>query len=147
MSPEPRSWAAAASGPDAPLGQQPAALSRDFAERFAHEWIAAWNARDLERIVAHVDDDFEALSAPAAGPAGGSGAALRGKAAARALWHKALRSLPPPRFELLGVFVGARGLAIHYRDQLGRLAVEVLDLGPRGRIVRAWAHHAGPMRR
>lgn len=26
---------------------------------FAHEWIAAWNAHDLERILAHYADDVE----------------------------------------------------------------------------------------
>jgi ketosteroid isomerase-like protein len=28
-------------------------MSPDFAERFANEWVAAWNARDLERVLSH----------------------------------------------------------------------------------------------
>jgi hypothetical protein len=32
-------------------------ITRDFAERFAEEWVAAWNAHDLVRILAHYEDD------------------------------------------------------------------------------------------
>jgi hypothetical protein len=39
-------------------------ISRDFAERFAEEWIAAWNAHDLPRILSHYEDDFEMPSPP-----------------------------------------------------------------------------------
>ena len=31
-----------------------AKITREFAEGFAGEWIAAWNAHDLERILAHL---------------------------------------------------------------------------------------------
>ena len=31
----------------------------NWARRFAEEWIAAWNAHDLERILPHYSDDFE----------------------------------------------------------------------------------------
>jgi ketosteroid isomerase-like protein len=30
-----------------------------FAERFAKEWVAAWNAHDLDRVLSHYEDDFE----------------------------------------------------------------------------------------
>ena len=38
-------------------------MEKGFAERFAKEWIAAWNSHDLERILAHYEDDFE-MSSP-----------------------------------------------------------------------------------
>ena len=37
-------------------------LTHEFARRFAEEWIAAWNAHDLERILAHYTDDFDVLA-------------------------------------------------------------------------------------
>ena len=34
-------------------------LTNEFANHFAEDWIAAWNADDLERVLAHYADDFE----------------------------------------------------------------------------------------
>jgi ketosteroid isomerase-like protein len=34
-------------------------LTGPFAERFAAEWIAAWNNHNLEQILAHYEDDFD----------------------------------------------------------------------------------------
>lgn len=34
-----------------------------WSQEFAREWIAAWNAHDLERILSHYTDDFE-MSSP-----------------------------------------------------------------------------------
>ena len=38
-------------------------ISSHAAERFADDWIAAWNAHDLEKILSHYTDDFE-MSSP-----------------------------------------------------------------------------------
>lgn len=38
-------------------------MSKDFAQRFAAEWIDAWNAHDLERVLSHYDDAF-VMSSP-----------------------------------------------------------------------------------
>jgi ketosteroid isomerase-like protein len=32
-------------------------VTREFADPFAEEWIAAWNAHDLPRILSHYEDD------------------------------------------------------------------------------------------
>lgn len=36
---------------------------RAFAERFAADWLGAWNRRDLEGVLAHYSDNFE-MSSP-----------------------------------------------------------------------------------
>lgn len=33
-----------------------------FAERFAHEWVEAWNSHDLEAVLSHYSDDLEMSS-------------------------------------------------------------------------------------
>jgi hypothetical protein len=38
-------------------------VDRAFAERFAADWIDAWNAHDLGRVLLHYVDDFE-MSSP-----------------------------------------------------------------------------------
>jgi hypothetical protein len=116
-------------------------IGREFAERFAEEWIAAWNSHDLARILSHYDDDFEMASPRIAEIAGEPSGVLRGKAAVGAYWEKALGLQPNLRFERIHTFVGARGIAIHYRNQAGRLAVETFEIGDDGRVVRAAAHY------
>ena len=37
-------------------------IDRDWAEAFAREWVDAWNAHDIERILSHYTDDFEMTS-------------------------------------------------------------------------------------
>jgi SnoaL-like domain len=117
-------------------------ITRDFAERFAEEWVAAWNAHDLPRILSHYEDDFEMASPRIVEIAGEPSGVLCGKEGISAYWEKVLRLIPDLRFEKLAVFVGARSIAIHYRNQAGRLAVETFEIGEAGRVVRAAAHYA-----
>ena len=86
-------------------------MEKGFAERFAKEWIAAWNSHDLERILAHYEDDFEMSSPIITTLIGERSGKLRGKVAVGAYWAKALRSIPNLRFELLAALAGVK----HYR--------------------------------
>lgn len=117
-------------------------ISRDFAERFAEEWISGWNAHDLPRILSHYEDDFEMASPRIVQIAGELSGVLRGKESVGAYWEKALRLLPDLRFERLAIFVGARSIALHYRNQTGRMVIEVFEFGASERVVRAAAHYA-----
>ncbi|SRR5579883_1446486 len=67
--------------------------------------------------------------------------ALRGRQNVGAYWEKALRLSPDLHFEKLGVFIGIRSLAIHFRNRRGRLSVETFEIGDRGLVSRAAAHH------
>ena len=116
-------------------------ISREFAERFAEEWISAWNAHDLARILSHYQDDFEMASPRIVEIVGEPSGVLRGKESVGAYWGKALRLMPDLRFEKLGVFVGARSIGVHFRNQTGRLVIEVLEVGATGLVVRAAAHY------
>jgi hypothetical protein len=115
-------------------------IPADLAERLADEWIAAWNSRDLDRVLSHYDEDFEMASPRIVEIAGEPSGVLRGKAAVGAYWRKALDRNPGLHFERIAVFVGARGIAIHYRNQSGRLCVETLEIGTDHRVVRAAAY-------
>jgi ketosteroid isomerase-like protein len=68
-------------------------MEKGFAERSAKEWVAAWNSHDLERILAHYEDDFEMSSPIITALIGEPSGKLRGKAAVGAYWAKALRSI------------------------------------------------------
>lgn len=69
------------------------------ADRFAREWVAAWNRGDVEAVLAHFAEDAAFISQTAAAVTGN--AEVRGKPALRAYWTKALGLLNAPlRFEL-----------------------------------------------
>jgi ketosteroid isomerase-like protein len=56
-------------------------ISHEWAEQFAAHWAAAWNARDLERVLGHYTDDFEMSSPFIAKLTGEASGTLRGKPA------------------------------------------------------------------
>jgi hypothetical protein len=87
-------------------------MEKGFTERFAKEWVAAWNSHDLERILAHYEDDFEMSSPIITALVGERSGKLRGKVAVGAYWAEALRSIPNLRF---GTARGVGGREQHYR--------------------------------
>jgi ketosteroid isomerase-like protein len=113
-------------------------ITRTFAERFAREWVEAWNAHDLDAILAHYHDDFTMSSPRIAEVAGEPSGVLAGKRAVGAYWRKALDALPDLRFELLAVFVGADCVVIRYQGARGP-AAEAFFFDGGGRVVRAAA--------
>lgn len=97
-------------------------LSAEQARQFAEEWVAAWNAHDLERVLAHYDEQIIFSSPLIAVVAGVPEGKVIGKAPLRAYWSKALSMLPGLRFELIDVLVGANSLTIYYRGHRGLVA-------------------------
>ena len=83
----------------------------------AAEWEAAWNAHDMDAVVAHYADAVVFRSRKAV-PLTGT-AEIGGKAALRAYWSEALRRRPDLRFTVEDVFEGPDMLAIachNHRD-------------------------------
>lgn len=112
--------------------------------QFAREWIAAWNARDLERILSHYTDDFEMSSPLIVALCGKPSGTLKGRAPIGAYWKTALERLPDLHFELLGVFAGVHSLVIFYQATPGKRGTEVLFLNESGKVYKAMAHHEQP---
>ena len=116
-------------------------MNVESARRLAQEWIDAWNARELERILAHYDDDFEMHSPIIRALAGEPSGKLRGKAAVGAYWAKALERTPDLRFELVTALAGVDSVTVYYKGHRG-LSAEVLHFGPGGKVRAAFAHYA-----
>jgi ketosteroid isomerase-like protein len=118
-------------------------IDRDVARRFAEEWIASWNAHDLERILSHYTDDFEMHSPLIVERMGVPSGCLRGKDAVRPYWAAGLAARPGLHFTLVEVLVGVDALTILYRSELYVLVAETIGFDDRGRAVRGSAHY-GP---
>ena len=117
-----------------------AEISHDFAQRFAEEWVAAWNSHSLDRVLAHYAEDFTMASPRIIAVAGEPSGVLRGKPQVRAYWARALSLVPDLRFELRGAYAGVGCVVVHYENQRKQLCAEVFfffadDNGPT--VVRA----------
>lgn len=115
---------------------------RRFAEAFAAEWIAAWNSRDLDRILAHYSEDFEFSSPFIPEVAGEPSGRLEGQAAVREYWRKALARRADLQFELVSVLVGVGSIIILYNRHDGKLGAEQFEFTVGGKVIRSSAHYA-----
>jgi len=93
---------------------------------FAAAWVAAWNAHDVEAVLAHFHDDVVFTSPTAARVVPASGGVVRGKDALRTYWTEGLRLVPNLHFTVERVFAGVGVVVITYRNQAGGLVDEVL---------------------
>jgi hypothetical protein len=75
-------------------------------DQFADDWVRAWNAHDVEAVLAHFHDDVVFTSPVAARVLPESGGVVRGKDALRHYWTTALKMLPALHFEVIGVYRG-----------------------------------------
>jgi hypothetical protein len=117
-------------------------MDKEFAERFAVDWIGSWNAHDLDRVLSHYADDFEMSSPFIIQLASESSGTLKGKAAVGAYWRKALELIPDLHFDLISVLVGVTSITLYYKGARGRLAAEVFHFTAGQKVSRAFAHYA-----
>lgn len=116
-------------------------VTPEFAQSFAEEWGAAWNAHDLERILSHYADDFSMASPFIAGVVGEPSGRLSGKEAIRAYWKTALERNPDLRFVLQTVFCGADTVAVLYESVGRRTAIEHFRFNASGLVCEASAQY------
>jgi ketosteroid isomerase-like protein len=119
-------------------------ISHEQADRFATDWIDAWNAHDLDAIVAHYAEDVSFVSPFVAALTGDESARIEGRAALREYFRLGLEAYPDLHFDLFTALPGASSIALHYRSVGGRLAIETMELDADGLVVRAAAHYSGP---
>ena len=112
----------------------------DFASP-AQEWIAAWNAHDLERILLHYAEDVELVSPFVARLTGQSDGAVRGKAALRDYFASGLRTYPALRFDFVRLYPGVRSCVLEYHSINGLRTAELMEFDERGKVRRVLAHY------
>jgi ketosteroid isomerase-like protein len=101
-------------------------MDLDTAQRFADEWVAGWNSRDLDRVMKHYADDVAFRSPVAAQVFEGSDGTVRGKEALRMYWAEAMQRTSTLPFEVVGVYAGVDAGVVNYRNRVGQLVNEVL---------------------
>jgi hypothetical protein len=124
-------------------------LTPETAQLIMTRWYAAWNAQNLDAIMACYHDSIEHSSPFIARFNASAGVTpepvLRGKPAVRAYFGRALTSNPTPagltRFSPMHLTVGTESVLVVYRRWTGELAGEVFFLDAAGLIVRSVSHY------
>jgi ketosteroid isomerase-like protein len=111
---------------------------------FANDWAAAWNARDVERVLVLFSEQVEFTSPTALAVVGS--ATVRGKVALRAYWNTAMTRIGELRFSIDRVIWdgSSRELAIVYVadiDGKTKRVSENLTFGADGLVVSAEVFH------
>jgi predicted ester cyclase len=117
-------------------------MTRDEAWTLAQQWVAAWNAHDLGRILSHYEESIELTSPVAAQLLDTPEGRVVGKANLRAYFERGLAAYPDLRFELKDVLWGIHSVVLSYTNQKGTPAAEFMELSATGKVVRVVAHYS-----
>lgn len=130
-------------------------------EAFARSWLGAFDAQDpdvpagtpspravarrLDAIMAHYAEQVEHSSPTVVRVLGEPSGIVRGKAALRAYFEKALAAAPADlHYELLRLHVGVDGVTLVYHRTGGKIVAETFHFDKAGLVVRAFVAHAEP---
>jgi ketosteroid isomerase-like protein len=104
---------------------------------FAERYYAAWNARDLEAILALYAEDIEFSSPYIAALGFSPDGVIHGKPMLRAYVERALDRAPALTFTSESLLIGARGHTLIYRNHRGERAAETHEMDLLGLVIRA----------
>ncbi len=119
----------------------PPPLTPERAQAFATSWYAAWNAHDIDAIMACYDDQIEHSSPFIKRYNGTDDLSIKGIAGVRDYFARALERNPTLRFDPMHVTTGLESVLLVYRRMTGDLAGEVFFLNESGKIVRSVSHY------
>jgi len=117
-------------------------LTKEFPERFAREWIEAWNSHDLESVLKHYSPDVELRSPFLLKILGGGRNVKQELAELREYFGRAIQIYPELRFVPRHVFAGTKSLVVEYESVGGRLSAELLEFNDAGKVCRVLAHYS-----
>ena len=118
-------------------------MTKEEAWKLANEWVAAWNAHDLDLIMAHYEDGVELTSPVAARLLGKPDGKVVGKANLRAYFQRGLEAFPELQFRLEDALWGLNSVVLYYANQKGTRTAEFMELSAAGKVARVVANYNG----
>jgi ketosteroid isomerase-like protein len=120
-------------------------MNSEWALAFAHEWEAAWNSHDLERILTPYADDVIFESPHIRERFGRATGEVQGKAALAEYWGAGLqREGNDLHFTVEDVRCSINTIVINYRNQHGHAVAEVLRFRDRQVVWGCGAYAPSP---
>ncbi|MDX2369659.1 MAG: nuclear transport factor 2 family protein [Colwellia sp.] len=108
---------------------------------FSREWLEAWNAHDLERVLKHFSEDFSITTPMIKVALGIDTGTISGKDNVREYWAAALVKIPDLKFELIEVTSSVNSIALYYKSVMGKMAIEVMYFNELGEVNEVVAHY------
>lgn len=112
------------------------------AQEFAHQWIHAWNARDLDAILSHYAPNVTLTSLAAAKLLNDPTGTVTGIAALRSYFQRGLDAFPNLHFELIEVLRGLSSVVVLFRNQRDTHTAEFMEFDPQGKVIRVVANYS-----
>ena len=110
-------------------------LDEAYANAFTHEWLDAWNCRALDAILGHYAQDVVFHSPRIRIVTGRDVDTLRGKAALRDYWARAIAAAPTLHFTHRATFLSSDAITILYDNHREERVAETFVFNA-GRLVQ-----------
>lgn len=119
-------------------------LTMEKTADYVKRWVAAFESKDLDRVLAFYTDDVIFHSPLVARLSHDPSGTVHGKAALRAYVKKGFEVFDHIDFTVLDVLRGVDSIAIHYKGITGTHVVEVLFFDKDGMVRESYVHYASP---
>ncbi|MGV0028215.1 YybH family protein [Phormidesmis priestleyi] len=116
-------------------------ITEEQARELAQDWIEAWNAHDLDKIMSHYAESVILTSPVAAKLLNQPSGTVIGKAALRSYFKQGLEVYPDLKFELLDVLWGLSSLVLYYINQNGTKTGEFMEVSSTGSVTKVVANY------
>ncbi len=120
-----------------------APLSPEQGRALAEEWLAAWNAHDLDSIMALYAPGVSFQTPTIIDTLGLPDGRVEGLERLREHFAFGLKRLPDLHFDLDQIYLGVRSVAIAYRWHDGTRVCELHEYDTNSLIERVQAHYQG----
>lgn len=118
-------------------------LTKEFAIAFARDWIEAWNAHDIEKILSHYSEDFTIETPMAIKLYPQSQGIVIGKSEVRKYWTIGLERNPNLKFELIDLLIGVNSIGLHlFNTSSNKKSVELMSFNIDNKVDKAIVTYA-----
>jgi hypothetical protein len=117
-------------------------LSAEEIRAHASQWIAAWNQRDIEKIMEHYAEDIEFEANTVVRRWQKADGRLIGRDELRKHFELGLSLAPNLHFELEDVFFAPSGYAVLYRRDNGNRVLDIVELDARNKARKVKAFYS-----
>lgn len=116
-------------------------MTNEQLNRFAADWIGAWNSHNLDTIMEHYSDDIEFYSPLIQQVGVNAEGRITNKPDLRNYFSIGLQKYPDLKFELYHTLKGVHSLVLFYKSINNKYASEYMELNNQGKITVVKAHY------
>jgi predicted ester cyclase len=129
--------------PQNKVQQESGPVTKEAAWKLANDWLAAWNAHDLDLIMEHYEDAVELTSPVVEQLLGSTDGKVVGKQNLRTYFQRGLNASPELHFHLEDVLWGLNSVVLYYTNQKRTRTAEFMELSKHGKVTRVVASYSG----